>query len=83
MEVTTIAIPIELRNKLIALKMQEKAKNIAALIEKLYIEYRKQKLNELSDLFRKKLKERGVTFDELLKKSKKIREEIINGWYSK
>ncbi len=81
MENTTIAIPLELRNKLVSLKMQEKYKNIAELIEMLYIEYRKQKFREASDLFRKKLNESGMTFDELLKKSRKIREEIADEWY--
>ncbi len=68
----------EVHRKLIELKMQEKAKNIDFLIDKLIIEHKKQKFQEVSELFRKKLKESGMTFNELLKRSKKIREEIAD-----
>ena len=57
----TISIPEELHKKIVALKMQEGAKNAAELIDKLIIEYRKQRLREFSEEFRKSLKEKGIT----------------------
>ena len=78
MESTTIAIPLELRNKLFTLKMQEKSKNIAELIEMLYIEYRKQKFNKAREMFKEALDKSGMSFEEFLKSSRKIREEIVD-----
>ena len=63
------------------LKMQEKIKNFDSLINNLIIEYKKQKLNDISKKFKESLDKRGITFDELLKKSRKIREEISDEWY--
>ena len=77
----TISIPEDLHRKIIALKMQEGAKNAAELIEKLIVEYREKKFREASELFRRKLKESGMTFDEILKESRKIREEIADEWF--
>lgn len=77
----TISVPEELHKKIVELKMQERAKNAAELIDKLVIEYKKQKFHEASELFRKKMEEKGITLAELLKKSRKIREEIANEWY--
>ena len=50
----TISLPEELHKKILELKIQEETKTSAELIEKLYMEYRKKKLQELSDLFRKR-----------------------------
>jgi len=77
----TISIPEELHKKILALKIQEETKTSAELIEKLYMEYRKKKLQELSDLFRKRMKEKEISFDQLLKKSKEIRKEISDEWF--
>ena len=58
--------------------MQEQAKNIDEIINKLIVEHRKQKFRIASELFRKKLKESGITFEQLLKESRKVREEIAD-----
>ena len=78
----SFVISEKIHRELVKLKMMERSKNIDSLIEKLIIEYRKQKFNEASDLFNKKLKGRKMAFNELLKKSKKIREEIGDEWFS-
>ena len=78
----TISLPEELHKKILELKIQEETKTSAELIEKLYMEYRKKKLQELSDLFRKRMKEKEISFDQLLKKSKEIRKEISDEWFS-
>lgn len=81
MKIKTIQMPEELHKKIVALKMQEGAKNAAELIDKLIIEYKKQKLNKASEIFRAALDKSGMTFDEFLKESRKIREEIADEWY--
>lgn len=77
----TIAISEETHRRLIEMKMQEKMKTSDELLDKLMIEHRKQKYQEASELFRRKLKESKMTFAELLKKSEKIREEIADEWH--
>ena len=79
----SIGISEELHKKLIALKLQEGSKNAAELIEKLIIEYKKQKFRESSQVFREALNKKGITFKEFLKRSKKIREEMADeGFYN-
>jgi len=76
----TIGISEITHRNLIELKLKEGNKNIEELIAKLIIEYRKKKFMEASNLFNLKLKEKNISFDNLLKKSRKIREEIANEW---
>ncbi len=77
----TIPVPEELHKQIITLKIQEGDKTIADLIERLITEYRKKRLDDLSKLFREKMDEKGMSFEELLKKSRKIREEIADEWF--
>lgn len=77
----TIALPEETYRELIELKLQQGDKTAAALINKLIIEYKKRKFLEASNLFRRKLAEKKISFPELLKKSRAIREEISDEWF--
>ena len=77
----TISIPEELHKKIVALKMQEGAKNAAELIEKLIIEYKKQKLEEFSKKFRKALEKKGITIEQFLKDNKLVSGDISDEWY--
>ncbi len=77
----TIALPEDIYKQLMSLKIQEGNKTAADLIDKLIIEYRKRKLAEAGEFFRKSLKESGLTFKQLLKESRKIREEIADEWF--
>ncbi len=77
----SVIVSEKVHNELMKLKMQEKIKNFDSLINNLIIEYKKQKLNDISKKFKESLDKRGITFDELLKKSRKIREEISDEWY--
>jgi len=78
----TIGISEEVHRDLINLKLQEREKNADELIAKLIIEYKKFKFMEASMLFRKNLKEKNIAFSDVLHKSKKIREEIGDEWFS-
>lgn len=77
----TIAISDELHNEIISMKIKEKAKTAEELLKKSLIAYRKQKLHEASEMFRNALAEKGITIEDFLKSSIKIREEIANEWY--
>jgi predicted CopG family antitoxin len=78
----TISIPEDLHKELIKLKLDTKDKNAAELIKKLIRAYREQKFLELSQKFREMLKRNGKSFDEFLKDSEKIKEEIADEWFS-
>lgn len=78
----TIALPEDLHRELLKLKIYNRNKNVAELIRKLVYEYRQKQFLEFSNLFRQRLKEKGMSFKEFLKKSEKIREELSNGKFS-
>ena len=81
MYMKTIALPEEVYKKLIGLKIEQGNKTAAELIDKLIIEYKKKRLEEFGKEFRKSLKEKDITFKQLLKESRKIREEIADEWF--
>ena len=78
----TIAIPEDLHRELISLKLKEGNKNAAELIAKLISEYKKKKLDDFSSEIRERMQEKGLTLQELLRRSRKIREEIANERFS-
>lgn len=74
----TIAIPEDLHKQLVSLKLESANKNAAELIRELVMAYKKQKFLEASNLFRRKLAEKNLKFEEFLKKSNKIKGELAN-----
>jgi hypothetical protein len=64
---TTITVRTETRDKLAALKMDGRYKNLDALIDELLIEFRRKKLRETSILMRRKMKEKGLTLRDLIR----------------
>ncbi len=76
----TIALPEDLHKELLQPK-QENRKNTAELINKLITEYKRQRFFNASKLFRNAMKKRNINFPSLLKKSRKIREELADEWF--
>ena len=74
----TISVPEELHKDLAKLKLDENRKNTAELIKQLVIEHRRQKFLRSSEIFREAMKKKGLTLKELLKRSRRIREEIAD-----
>ena len=74
----TIAIPEDLHKELVTIRLEEGNKNAAELIRKLLIEYKRRKFEQASNFVIKAMKEKKLNLNELLKKSKKIREEVVN-----
>lgn len=77
----TISIPEDLHKELINLKLDSKDKNLAEMIRKLVLCYKKKKFLEFSNEFRDALKKSGKSFPEFLKESEKIREEVADEWF--
>ena len=74
----TVAISEETHKDLVNLKLAERTGSTDELIHKLIIEYRKQKLEKASQMFRDAMKEKGLTLQDILKDTKKIRKEIYD-----
>ena len=77
----TIAIPEDVHKDLVNLKLEEGEKNTAEIIKRLVIEFKRKRFEEASKLFRIKLRDSGIDFAELLKRSRKMKEVITNEWY--
>jgi len=56
----------ETRNKLVQLKHEEGYKNLDALLEKMIVNYKKQKLLGASELFQKKLTGKSLSVKDLV-----------------
>jgi len=74
----TIAIPEDLHRELVSLKLEGSNKNAAELIRILIMAYKKQRFLEASNIFKKKLSEKNISFEEFLRRSDKIRGELAN-----
>mgnify|MGYP001569726071 FL=1 len=77
----TIALPEDVHKDLVNLKLEEGEKNTAEIIKRLVIEFKRKRFEEASKLFRIKLRNSGIDFAELLKRSRKMKEVITNEWY--
>jgi hypothetical protein len=67
MSSTTITVRTETRDQLVSAKLEGKYRSLDALIEELLIEYRRKRLQETSELMRRKMKEKGLTLRDLIK----------------
>ncbi|HEV8360460.1 MAG TPA: hypothetical protein VGR28_08415 [Candidatus Thermoplasmatota archaeon] len=63
---TTIAVSEETRKRLMRLKIDEGSRSMDQLLDRMLTEYRKAKLLEASAVFRQKLRDQGVRFEDLV-----------------
>jgi len=63
---TSISITEPTRNKLTMLKMEEGFPNMEALITRLIVQYKKDRLLEASKKFRKRMDEMDLTLEDLI-----------------
>ncbi len=77
----SVGISERVHRELMNLKINYGYKKTDALLEEMICEFKKEKLLEASRDIRKKMSERKISFKELMKKSKKIREEIYDEWF--
>lgn len=63
---TTISVSEETRKRLMQLKLEEGARSVDDLLDKLLGQYRKMRFLEASDLFRTRLNRKGLRFEDLI-----------------
>lgn len=64
---TSIAVSDELRKRLMRLKIEEGARSMDQLVERLLVDHRKLRFLEASALFNERLRDKGVRFEDLVK----------------
>lgn len=74
----TLAISEGIHRQLMQLKVQMGYSSVDALEEDLISVFRKKKLHEASERFRKGMDARGLTLDKLLRESRKVRKELAD-----
>jgi len=58
---TTITVERETRDRLMAAKLEGQYRNLDALVRDLLAQHRRTRLREASDLFRRRMKVKGLT----------------------
>lgn len=79
----TLALSDETHRQLMEMKLQMGYKSVDELERDMISEFRKKRLDEASEWFRRGLKESGLTFRQFLKRSEKIRKELANEYDSR
>lgn len=77
MAFTTISIKEKTKKELKKLQEMYEVKSMDELIKKLIIQAKKKYINEFTKDFRSRLKEKGLTLEDIIKSGEKIREEIL------
>lgn len=77
MTITTISIKEETKLELKKLKQRYKAKSMDELIKKLIIEAKKNFIDNFSNDFKKRLEERGLSLEDIIKSGLEIRKDIL------
>jgi hypothetical protein len=67
MAATTITVKKETRDKLVNAKLAEGFSSIDELLNEWHAAYRLQRLQEESEKFRRRMKEKGLTLKDLIK----------------
>lgn len=74
--VTTISVSEETKKKLDRLKVDLGSKSMDELLREMVTEVRNRRLEESSEAFRKRLKEKGLTIEEIQEKGREVRREL-------
>ncbi len=77
MTFTTISIKEQTKKELKKLQEMYDAKSMDELIKELIIQAKKKYINEFSKDFKVRLKEKGLTLEEIIKSGEEIRKEIL------
>lgn len=64
---TSIAVSEETRKRLMQLKLEEGSRSLDELLQGMLARYRKMKFLEASDLFRRRLADRKLRFEDLVR----------------
>ena len=77
MTFTTISIKEKTKKELKKLQEMYEAKSMDELIKKLIVQAKKKYINGFTKDFKSRLKEKGLTLEDIIKSGEKIREEIL------
>lgn len=81
--VTTISVSEEVKKELAKLKIELGYPSMDSLIKDAILEMRNRKFEDASKLFREKLKEKGLTIEDVQRESATIRREVYREWFKK
>ena len=77
MTFTTISIKEKTKKELKKLQEMYETKSMDELLKKLIVQTKKNYVNEFSKDFKDRLKEKGLTLEDIIESGEKIREEIL------
>jgi predicted CopG family antitoxin len=81
--VTTISVSEEVKKELAKLKIELGYPSMDSLIKDAIVEMRNRKFEDASRLFKEKLKEKGLTIEDIQKEGTRIRREVYREWFKK
>ncbi len=81
--VTTISVSEETKKELARLKIELGYPSMDSLIKDAIVEMRNRKFEDASKLFREKLKEKGLTIEDIQRESALIRREVYRERFKK
>ena len=81
--VTTISVSEEVKKELAKLKIELGYPSMDSLIKDAIVEMRNRKFEDASKLFKERLKEKGLTIEDIQKEGTRIRREVYREWFKK
>lgn len=81
--VTTISVSEEAKKELAKLKIELGYPSMDSLIKDAIVEMRNRRFEDASKLFRERLKEKGLTIEDVQKEGARIRREVYREWSKK
>lgn len=76
--VTTISVSEETKKKLDRLKVDLGSRSMDDLLNVMLVEMKNRRFEESSEAFRKRLKEKNLTIDEVQREGRRVREELYS-----
>jgi len=81
--VTTISVSEEVKKELAKLKIELGYPSMDSLIKDAIVEMRNRRFEDASKLFKEKLKEKGLTIEDVQREGTRIRREVYREWFKK
>lgn len=72
----------ELRRKLAELKLSMGYRSVEQLLNVMVAEFEGKRLRNASQLFRRRLREKGLTIESLVRENERTRREIFKEWFA-
>ena len=79
--VTTISVSKDVKKELAKLKIELGYPSMDSLIKDAIAEVRNRRFADASNLFREKLKEKGLAIEDIQREGTRIRREVYKEWF--